>query len=251
MQSTSTSPPSPPRENVSAVTRALAVLDAFQVNEQTVSLAALSERLGMEKSTVLRTARTLARSGYLAQTADGRWRLGPSAGWLGVRYQTSFDVDNVIDSLLRHLSTVSGETAAFFVREGAWRTCVARVDRTSLSRIHVRVGEKLPLDKGASGRVLMAYAGEPGADFERIRRAGFYVSVGERDARMASIAIPVFTASRSLFGALCISGLAERLPQGTLESHLPALTAAGAQLSRALSSPDAPRANAAGNRWHP
>src|SRR5690606_14591972 len=67
---------------VHAVARALAVLDAFDVDEQTVSLSELSRRLSMGKSTVLRTARTLAAAGYLAQTQDGRWRLGPAAGWL-------------------------------------------------------------------------------------------------------------------------------------------------------------------------
>lgn len=262
-------PATPPRENVTAVTRALALLDAFAVNEQTVSLTELSQRLAMDKSTLLRTARTLARSGYLAQTADGRWRLGPAAGWLGVRYQTSFDVDNVIDSILRHLSDVSGETAAFFVREGQARTCVARVDRTSLSRIHVRVGERLPLDKGASGRVLVAFSAgvddtaSSGAEVAQARRAGFYISVGERDARMASIAVPVFSGRHVLFGALCISGLVERLPQARLQSHLPVLVEAGAELSRALSLHEAPKAVCsdheigAGNpahqrgRWHP
>jgi DNA-binding IclR family transcriptional regulator len=243
--------PAAPRENVSAVTRALALLDAFEVNEQTVSLTELSQRLGMGKTTVLRTARTLARSGYLAQTEDGRWRLGPAAGWLGVRYQTSFDVDNVIDSLLRHLSDKTGETAAFFVREGNGRTCVARVDRTSLARIHVRVGERLPLDKGASGRVLVAFRGQPGALFEKIRRAGFYVSVGERDATMTSIAIPVFSTGRKLFGALCVSGLAQRLPPATLAGHLPLLLEAGTRLSRALSSDKISPAGSVPNRWHP
>lgn len=53
-----------------------------------MSLAELSRRLGMGKPTLLRTARTLARSGYLVQMEDRRWRLGPAAGWLGVRYQT-------------------------------------------------------------------------------------------------------------------------------------------------------------------
>jgi DNA-binding IclR family transcriptional regulator len=240
-----------PRENVTAVTRALALLDAFEVNEQMVSLTELSQRLGMGKSTVLRTARTLARAGYLAQTEDGRWRLGPAAGWLGVRYQTSFDVDNVIDSLLRHISEVTGETAAFFVREGNSRTCVARVDRTSLARIHVRVGERLPLNKGASGRVLVAFGAEPGALFQKIRRAGFYVSMGERDATMASIAIPVFGANQKLFGALCVSGLANRLPQAMLTGYLPLLLEAGAQLSRALSSDKAPVPGNVPNRWHP
>jgi DNA-binding IclR family transcriptional regulator len=223
------------RENVSAVTRALALLDAFEVNEQTVSLSELSRRLNMGKSTVLRTARTLGRSGYLVQTDDGRWRLGPAAGWLGVRYQTSFDVDNVIDSLLRHLSSVTGETAAFFVREGHSRTCVARVDRTSLARIHVRVGEKLPLEKGASGRVLLAFSNSANPVDENIRKQGFYVSIGERDANMSSIAIPVLAAQRKIFGALCISGLTLRLPSEVLRSHLPLLIGAGSRLSRTLS----------------
>jgi DNA-binding IclR family transcriptional regulator len=222
------------RENVTAVTRALMLLDAFEVNEQTVSLTELSRRLAMEKSTVLRTARTLARSGYLAQAEDGRWRLGPAAGWLGVRYQTSFDVDNVIDSLLRKLSSETGETAAFFVREGRLRTCVARVDRTSLKRVHLRVGEKLPLETGASGRVLLAFSERADPSHERIRRKGFYVSVGERDARMSSIAIPVFGPRRSLFGALCISGETRHLPGEVLLSHLARLIEAGASLSRAL-----------------
>jgi DNA-binding IclR family transcriptional regulator len=224
-----------PRENVDAVSRALALLDAFVVNEHTVSLTELSRRLGMQKSTVLRTARTLARSDYLTQTENGRWRLGPAAGWLGVRYQTSFDVDNIIDSLLRKLSVETGETAAFFVREGDLRTCVARVDRVSLQRVHLRVGEKLPLETGASGRVLLAFSERSNPAHEGVRRKGYYISVGERDTRLASIAIPVFGDRRSLFGAICISGETQHLPHDVLLSHLPLLIAAGASLSRALS----------------
>lgn len=234
-----------------AVSRALALLDAFEVNEQTVSLTALSQRLNMLKTTVLRTARTLARSGYLAQTEEGRWRLGPAAGSLGVRYQTSFDVDGVLDSLLRHLSGVTQETAAFFVLEGNWRTCVARVDRTSLARIHVRVGEKLPLDKGASGQVLMAFSGHRSAVYDTVRRVGFYISIGERDAGMSSIAIPVFSARRKLFGALCISGLTQRLPRETLALHLPLLVEAGANLSRALAANQPPLQIPDKAKWHP
>ncbi len=84
----------PARENVHAVTRALQVLDAFGAHEQGMSLAELSRRLGMGKPTLLRTARTLARSGYLVQMDDRRWRLGPAAGSLGVRYQASFDAND-------------------------------------------------------------------------------------------------------------------------------------------------------------
>lgn len=232
---------SPPRhdaesdhDHVYAVTRAMQILEAFRPDEQGLSLSDLSRRLGMGKTTVLRTARTLAHSGYMAQLEDGRWRLGPACGWLGVRYQTSFDVSDVIDSVLRRLADLTGETTALFVPEANGRTCVARVDKPSLVRQHIRVGEKLPLDKGASGHVLLAFSGQAGAKYDKIRRSGFHVSVSERDAQKCSIAIPVFGHKRRLFGALCISGVADELKHEDLLGHLEPLIAAGTELSRAL-----------------
>src|SRR5690606_1095900 len=109
----------------------------FKADEQGVSLAELSRRLAMSRPTVLRTARTLARSGYLVQREDSRWRLGPAAGLLGVKYQTSFDVGNLIDGVLRYLGTFTGESVALFVKEDGGRTCIARVDRPSLQRHHI------------------------------------------------------------------------------------------------------------------
>lgn len=222
------------RENVYAVTRALILLDAFQPHEQGVTLAELSRRVGMRKTTVLRTARTLARSGYLAQWEDGRWRLGPAAGWLGVRYQTAFDTRDIIESALRALTENTGETTALFVMEANSRTCVARVERPSLERHFIRVGEALPLDKGASGHILLAYSGRKGEPYETIRRRGYHVSVGERDKLMCSISVPIFGAHRRLFGALCVSGESARLDDAGLMRHLDALIASSEQLGRAL-----------------
>jgi len=226
-----------PRENVNAVSRALRVLDAFGAHEQGMSLAELSRRLDMGKPTLLRTARTLARSGYLVQMEDRRWRLGPAAGWLGVRYQTSFDANDAIDHVLRRLAGSTRESAALFVIDGSSRTCVARVDRPSLTRHHIRAGEMLPLDRGASGRILTAFADEPGAFYDAIRRRGYYVSLGERDRAMASVAVPVFGPRRRLFGAMCVSGTLERLDHARLMRHLPRLQAAATQLARAIAPP--------------
>ena len=234
-----------------AVTRALKVLDAFLPYEQGLRLADMSRRLGMEKSTVLRTARTLARSGYLVQLEDGRWRLGPAAGDIGLRYQTSFDIGHDIDAVLRKLATESGETAAFFVREDEARICVARIDWPSVERFHIRTGEKLPLDRGASGHVLMAFAGTGGDFYSAVRRVGHYISLGERDSRMSSIAVPVFGARRKLFGALCISGLAHKLGEQQLTGYLPALQRAAHSLSAALARQTWPVPTGGAGAWHP
>ncbi len=223
-----------PPDSVRAVSRALQILDAFGTHEHGLTLAELARRLDMEKSTVLRTARTLEQAGYLVQREDSRWRLGPASGWLGVRYQTAFDLGDSVDTVLRWLSDTTGETTALFVHEGRMRTCVARVEKASLVRQHIRVGEYLPLDSGASGHVLRAFSGAPGEFYDTIRRRGFYVSIGERDRVRSSISTPVFGAGRHLYGALCISGIAKELGHEALIAHLDVLLAAAGKLSRAL-----------------
>ena len=71
---------------VIAVTRALAILDAFKPGEIDLTLGELARRTRLHKTTVLRIARTLGAVRYLVQMPAGSWRLGPAAGWLGARY---------------------------------------------------------------------------------------------------------------------------------------------------------------------
>ena len=89
------------------MTRALTLMEAFDLHETSLTLAELSRRSGMHKTTALRLARTLALSGYMVQREDGEWRLGPATGWLGARYQAGFDVNNVVEPTLRELVMVS------------------------------------------------------------------------------------------------------------------------------------------------
>jgi len=238
---------------VIAVTRALQLLEAFALGESHLSLAVLSRRCALHKTTVLRLARTLAQSGFMVQREDGDWRLGPAAGWLGARYQAGFDVQNVLEPALRELTQATGESAAFYVREGNVRTCLVRVEGPQALRHHARMGEGLPLDKGSPGRVILAFSGEPGADYEDIRQRGYHWSIGEREQGVATVSAPVFGMHWRLMGSVCISGPASRLPEGKLQSHAKTVTAAATRLSYALAgntaapSPSGVRAT----QWHP
>lgn len=238
-------------DGVIAVARALRLLEAFQVDDAFVSLAELSRRAGMHKTTTLRIARTLAQARYLVQREeDGAWRLGPATGWLGARYQASFDLDNEIEPTLRALTRETGESSSFFVREGDIRTCLVRVEGPKAIRHHIRMGEVLPLEKGSPGRVLLAFSGEPGALYERIRREGFYISIGEREAEIASVSAPVFGSNWRLLGALSVSGPAGRLPRAKLQGFAKLVSQKASQLSYALSG-GAQRAAPVRTQWHP
>ncbi|MCT9810754.1 IclR family transcriptional regulator [Acidovorax sp. Be4] len=239
-----------PAGGVIAVTRALQLLEAYALGESHLSLAELSRRCKLHKTTVLRLARTLAQSRYMVQREDGDWRLGPAAGWLGARYQAGFDVQNVLEPALRALTLASGESAAFYVREGNVRTCLVRVEGPQALRHHARMGEGLPLDHGSPGRVILAFSGEPGEIYEQIRQRGFHWSIGEREQGVATVSAPVFGMHWRLLGSVCISGPASRLPQAKLEALAQTVVAAANQLSYALagnSATVAPRASF----WHP
>jgi DNA-binding IclR family transcriptional regulator len=236
---------------VTAVTRALSVLEAFQMGESTLSLAELSRRAGIHKTTVLRLARTLALSRYMVQTEDGQWRLGPAAGWLGARYQGGFDVQDVVEPALHQLVKETGESASFYVREGDIRSCVARVEGPQSVRHNVRIGERLPLNKGAPGRVILAFSGAPGEPYESIRERGFHISLGEREAEVASVAAPIFGLNWRLLGSMCISGPSSRLPKSKLEKHAKLVIRAANQLSYALAGSRSAATPAAVSRWHP
>ncbi|WP_312843641.1 IclR family transcriptional regulator [Diaphorobacter nitroreducens] len=236
---------------VIAVTRALQVLEAFAVGESHLSLAELSRRCQLHKTTVLRLARTLALSGYLVQREDGDWRLGPAAGWLGARYKAGFDVQNVLEPVLRALTQATGESAAFYVREGNMRTCLVRVEGPQALRHHARMGEGLPLEKGSPGRVILAFSGEPGEDYEAIRRRGYHWSIGEREQGVATVSAPVFGRNWRLLGCVCISGPETRLPEARLQALAQTIMQAANQLSYALAGRAASTAAQAPGVWHP
>lgn len=210
------------------------ILEAFGVNDGSLSLAELSRRTGFHRSTVLRLARTLALDDYLAQRPDGTWRLARSAGWLGACYQATFNVHDVVEPVLRELSDATGESATFYVREGNQRICVARVEGKKSIRHHVRVGAGLPLNLGSPGRVLLAFTGESGEPYETIRRTGYMMSLGERDPEVSSIAAPVYTVNWTLLGALCISGPSSRLNEEIMHQHKETVLSAANRLSRAM-----------------
>ena len=236
---------------VVAVTRALSLMEAFGVGESALSLAELSRRAGMHKTTALRLARTLALSRYMVQTEDGQWRLGPAAGWLGARYQAGFDVNNVVEPALHELVKQTGESASFYVREGDIRSCVARVEGPQSVRHNVRIGERLPLNRGAPGRVILAFSGARGEPYEAIRERGFHISMGERESEVSSVAAPVFGLNWRLLGSMCISGPSSRLTRPRLEKHAKAVIRAANQLSYALAGGRSAATPAAVSRWHP
>lgn len=216
----------PDSRGVDAVERALSLLDAFGPEDRRLTLAELSRRTGLYKSTILRLSVSLERFGYLVRGGDATWRLGPAAWRIGALYRRGFSLASVVRPELKRLSDATGETASFYVREGDRRICLFRHEPERAIRHTLVEGAPMEIGVGASGKVLDAFGGATGADARRIRASGFAVSHGERDPDVAAVAVPVLGPDAALAGALALSGLITRFDRLRIEAMRGALDAA-------------------------
>jgi hypothetical protein len=116
---------------------------------------------------------------------------------------------------------------------------------------HAAGAPTLPVDKGAPGRVILAFSGAKGEPYESIREKGYHIWMGEREAEVASVAAPVFGLNWRLLGSMCISGPSSRLTKAKLEQHAKNVIRAANQLSYALAGSRSAVTPAAISRWHP
>ena len=221
-----------PKDRVEAVDRALTLLEAFREPGEELSLAELSERTGFYKSTILRLTGSLQAFGYLLRHPSGDYRLGSTLWRLGTLYRRDFLPAETVRPILRDLAEATGETASFYVRDGDERICLYRLNAKRALRHHLDEGARLPLDRGAAGRLLSAYANDPDEAGLAIRSEGYAVSLGERDPDVGALAVPVFTAEGTCAGALTISGPVVRLTPEMLAKSKPILIEAADALAR-------------------
>lgn len=221
-------------KGVEAVARALTILGAMQSQKRPLSLHELAQETGFYKSTILRLVASLEQFGYLRRREDGRFQLGPACAMLAGAHQASFDFQGLLRTVIADLAETSNETVSYYVRDGNERVCVLRQNSNRAIRHHVEEGARLPLDLGAAGLVLLAFGGEAGGRFDRIRRDGFAVTLGERDPDAAAISVPVFDAADELLGALTVSGLRSRFTSEVIDDLREGLLEAAQKLETEL-----------------
>src|SRR4051812_33220039 len=204
---------------VAAVDRALSILDAL--TDDKVSLADLSKRTDLYKSTVLRLLKSLEKYGYVLRTTDGSYRLGSKGLPPRAPYPRHLPPPEIVPPVLERIGAELHEGASFYVCEDDKRVCLHRVETTRAVRDSIHVGDRLPLTVGAAGHVLRAFSGARGERFDEIRQRMYAASFGERDSETAAMAAPVLGPANKLVGALSGSGPRYRIEAAGAGDDLP------------------------------
>ncbi|HUH60983.1 MAG TPA: helix-turn-helix domain-containing protein [Candidimonas sp.] len=214
---------------VAAVNRALSIVCCFGNDDKSLSLAELSQRTGLYKSTILRMVESLEQFNILARDPDNGYRLGIELVRLGALAKRVAGNKVDIDQILSELVALTGESATYYIRRGDYRLALFRVDSNKSLRDHIKPGDLLVLGKGAAGRVLADLRGFP----ERKDPFEVIASLGERDPEIAAIAGPVFQ-DGAVIGAISISGPRTRFTPEAVQRHTKVVREACRKLSLTL-----------------
>jgi DNA-binding IclR family transcriptional regulator len=225
---------------VAVLDKAVSILRA--VAEEPATLADLVERTGLPRATAHRLAVALEGHRLVRRTDEGTWAPGPALAELG---RGGPDLADLAERHLVTLRDASGESAQFYVRDGAARVCIAAAERAHGLRDTVPVGARLPLTAGSAAHALLAFAPAdevtpllPAASFTArtlldVRRRGWAHSIAEREAGVASLSAPVHDGTGGVLGAVSISGPVERLGRRPAPEVIGAVLDAAAAISRA------------------
>ncbi|MCU1669615.1 MAG: transcriptional regulator, IclR family [Blastococcus sp.] len=225
---------------VAVLDKAVAILSA--VAAEPATLAELVERTGLPRATAHRLAVALEGHRLVRRTEAGSWAPGPALAELA---RSTGDLGEIAGRHLVALRDVSGESAQFYVRDGAARVCVAAAERASGLRDTVPVGARLPMTAGSAAHALLAFTPAeevtrllPSASFTartllEVRRRGWAHSVAEREPGVASLSAPVRDAAGTVLGAVSISGPVDRLGRRPSPEIIGAVLDAAAAISRA------------------
>jgi len=205
---------------VGVIDKAAAVLSA--VEESPTGLAGLVDRTGLSRATAHRLAAALVAHGMLRRDDDGRFALGSRLIAMGQVAASTWPIAEAAAPALELLRDRTGESAQLYVRDGQSRVCVASLESPHGLRTIVATGASLPLEQGSGGRVL---SGEACDD-------GFIVSVGEREAGVASVSAPV-RSGEAVVAAVSVSGPIERLTRTPGPVFGPAVVAAAKAIALA------------------
>jgi IclR family transcriptional regulator, acetate operon repressor len=244
----------------SSAERSLRLLSLLSGASRALTLAELSQQLGLPKATTHRLCMQLLATGFLARDVDERsFAVGPALRRLALDALNHGTVRGLRHEVLSALVAEVGETCNFTTRDGASVLYLDRVEAPWPWRLTLDVGTHVPLHCTASGKLFLAHlpADERDALLGQLplsrltantltsRRAlrgecdaiavqGYALDREEFIAGLIAVAVPVRDDKGVVRAAMAVHGPVARMSVDDTLARLPALQAAAARMRELL-----------------
>jgi DNA-binding IclR family transcriptional regulator len=202
------------RPGASVVSRALAVLYAFDDRHRRMRHTELARRADLPVPTAYRVAGELVAGGALVREPTGEYVVGRRLWDVGLLAPVQTGLRQVAAPFLNDIHAATRATVHLAVRDGTAVLYLERISGRVSSPVVSRVGGRLPLHATGVGKVLLAHAPDPVRErvlaglarltpytvvepdrlrtqLDRVRRDGYATTVEEMTVGACSIAVPV------------------------------------------------------------
>jgi DNA-binding IclR family transcriptional regulator len=134
----------------------LAVLQAFSAQSHTLTARDLAESTGIPLPSMYRYIALLRETGLLVGDDHGAYHLSARLISLARAAEAAESIIEIADPVMRRLMSECEETVILVRLIGRVPVCVHRVESSHHLRATFEPGQPLPLERGASGRVLLS-----------------------------------------------------------------------------------------------
>lgn len=244
-----------PPKDVSAVRKALLVLEAFDGPHKTMGVTELSKQLSMPKPTIHRLLADLVDGGFVDKLPWGRYQVGMRLFQLGTLAQGAAALRSLALPHLHGLYHETGYTVYLTVADQGHAVQIERLPAPNRPQIQARWGGRWSLHCSSGGKVLLAfgaadvasYVGDGDiapltkysirdearlrAELDMVRSQGYALSQQESLLGVYGVAVPVYDSKRMIVAAVGIAGHEHSLT-GLYPAVLKAGEAVSAELSR-------------------
>jgi IclR family KDG regulon transcriptional repressor len=247
---------------VAAVSRSLDVLEVFLNEPGPLSVAQLSQRVDIPRSTLHEIVYTLRVRGYLEPQGDG-FSIGLRLFELGNAYRAQLDLAAAGREEASQLVEATGETAQVAILDGTEVVYVAKVDGSDMLRLVSEVGRRLPATCTGVGKAILSGLPDEevgalyptdadlvvmtphsigsratlAAQLARTREQGYAFDDCESNVAVRCVAAPIANASGAVVAAISVSVPTVRWDAKTEQRLAAVVRPAAARLSRRLGAP--------------
>jgi IclR family transcriptional regulator, KDG regulon repressor len=241
----------------STVLKGLTLIEALASSERPRGVSELSREMRLTKSNVQRLLTTLVELGYAERDPVTSQYSATLRMWeFGHRVLSRDEIKRAATAQMRALYDEFDETVLLSVSRGYDELFIDVIAHPDPIRVPCNVGERWPQWRTVSGKVMLAHRPAEAIEaalnlmqeanpapldrkawqdeFERIRSAGFAVSVGGFRPGVNGIAAPIRASRGNVVASIALTGPAERLTGDLLASHSLKLVHASLRVSHAL-----------------
>jgi DNA-binding IclR family transcriptional regulator len=250
----------PESSGVLVLHKTLDVLEALQRAPAGLTLAALTDELGLPKATIFRILATLESRAYLERTPSGEYRIGRKlVNDDAARSPSHSCIVRAVHPEMEKLAALCNETLNLGVLDGGEVLVLDTLESSRAVRMSSKIGNRRYPHSSALGKVLLAglsdkevrrilkTLGMPAftpstiisadkllLELQRVRVQGWALDNRENEQDGRCIAVPIFGPDRSVVAALSVSGPLPRMTTARAKGVLPDLLRAAQRAASAI-----------------